>query len=117
MSHEKKTLLLPVMLITVGAGWLLSSLDVFPEIDWIWTLGLAVVGFLVIAIGGFDKFTLAVGPFFMIAACLSVLRQLGRLPLDVEVPILVITSGVLMLLVRSPRVATPSWLLETKNAD
>lgn len=58
-----------------------------------------------IAVGGFDKFTLAVGPFFIVAAFLSVFRQLGRLPLDVELPILVIASGALMLLVRSPRIA------------
>ena len=41
MSGGNRSLLLPLMLITVGAGWLLSALNVVPSIDWIWTLGLA----------------------------------------------------------------------------
>jgi hypothetical protein len=98
-------------LITVGSGWLLSVLEVAPGIDWIWTLGLAVVGFLTFAVGGFDKLTIVVGPYFILASCLSILRQTNRLELDIEVPILVIAAGVLLLIARLPRVPVPAWIV------
>ncbi|HMP80918.1 MAG TPA: hypothetical protein PKD54_15790, partial [Pirellulaceae bacterium] len=90
-------ILVPLLLITVGTGWLLSTLNVVPGIDWVWTLGLAMVGLLTFALSGIDKLTVVVGPFFLLASCLSVLRQTGQISLDVEVPILVISAGVLML--------------------
>ena len=109
MSSDKKTLLIPMLLITVGCGWLLSTLGVAPEIHWIWTLGLAITGVLVFVMGGFDKFTVVVGPFFIIASCLSVLRQTDRLHLDIEIPILVIIGGVLLLVARSSMIPIPIW--------
>jgi hypothetical protein len=115
MKSDKKSLLLPVLLIAVGVGWLLSSLGVAPEIDWIWTLGLAAVGILTLAIGGVDKSTVVVGPFFILASCLSLLRQTERLPLNVEVPILVIAAGVLLLAARSPAIPHAKWLVENPS--
>jgi hypothetical protein len=117
MKPEKKTLLVPILTITLGIGWLLTALDVAPRIDWAWTLGLAVIGLATLALGGIDKVTVVVGPFFLIGSLLSVLRQSGRLTLDVEVPILVITAGVLMLVARSKAVRTPQWLLDEKPAE
>jgi hypothetical protein len=113
---DKKTLLPPILLITVGSGWLLSTLGVVPSVNWVWTLGLAAVGFLTFAIGGFDKFTVVMGPFFLIASCLSVLRQTGRFDLDIEVPILVILAGLLLLIARSHRVPIPGWIIEDPKA-
>lgn len=110
---DKKSLILPVALIAVGTGWLLSTLGYMPNIDWLWTLGLAVVGLLIFLVGGFDKFTVVVGSFFIVASVASVARQTGRLPLNLEVPILVIVSGVLLLVARSPRIPKPKWLDET----
>ena len=49
------TLLLPVLLISIGTGWLLTALGFAPAIDWVWTLGLAAVGILTFVIGGVDK--------------------------------------------------------------
>lgn len=111
MQPDKKTLILPLLLITVGAGWLLSALGVAPSIDWIWTLGLAVVGLLTIAISGIDKFSVVVGPFFCIASGLSILRQSDRLRLELEVPILVIVAGVLLLIARLPAIRVPTWVI------
>jgi hypothetical protein len=112
MKPDKKSLLLPILLITIGVGWLLSTLGVAPRIDWIWTLGLAAAGVLTFAIGGLDKATVVIGPFFLAASCLSVLRQLGRLALDIEVPILVIFVGVLMLIARMPSIPSPKWMVD-----
>ncbi len=114
-KSDKKSLVVPVLLITVGTGWLLSELRVAPSIDWIWTLGLAMVGVITIAIGGIDKVTVVVSPFFIVASGISVLRQTGRLTLDLEVPILVILSGVLLLIARIPAIPVPKWIIQGPN--
>ena len=44
MTSERKTLVLPLLLITIGTGWLLSTMGIAPGIDWVWTLGLAAAG-------------------------------------------------------------------------
>lgn len=104
------TLILPLLLIGLGVGWLLTTLGVTPEIDWIWTAGLALVGVLAFVIGGWDKLTAVVGPFFLLTSVLSILRQTGRISSDVEVPVLVILLGVLILIARLPGIPVPDWL-------
>lgn len=116
MQPDKKTLLLPIFLITVGVGWLLTTLGVVPGIDWVWTLGLAMAGLLTFVVSGFDKVSMVIGPFFILASFLSILRQSGRLPLDVEVPILVIIAGVLLLIARVPSIPVPSWIIQDTKA-
>ena len=115
MTSDKKTLLFPVLLITIGIGWLLTTLGIAPRIDWVWTLGLAAFGLLTFPLGGYNKVTVVIGPFFMLACCLSVLRQTGRLRLDIEVPILVITAGTLMLFARQRSIPLPRWLVDEPN--
>lgn len=118
MKSDKRTLVLPILLITVGVGWLLTTLGIAPGIDWVWTLGLAILGVLTVAVGGFDKVTVVIGPFFIIASCLSVLRQAGRLHIDVEVPILVIVIGVLFLIAHMPGIPVPTWIVQdTEGSD
>lgn len=109
---DKKTLIIPLLLIAVGAGWLLTTLGIAPGINWVWSLGLAMAGFLAFIVGGFDKVTFVTGSFFIVTSCLSVLRQAGRMSLDVEVPILVVVSGILLLIARSSLVPNPNWTLE-----
>ncbi len=108
-----KTLIVPILLITLGCGWLLTTLGIVPQIDWVWTLGVALVGVLSFAMGGIDKVTIVVGPFFLFASFLSVLRQTGRLRIDLEIPLLVIAAGILLLVARLPAVPLPKWLSET----
>jgi hypothetical protein len=107
-----KFLVLPILLITLGVGWLLTTLGIVPEVDWVWTLGVALIGVLSFALGGFDKVTFVCGTFFLLASFLSVLRQTGRLRIDVEIPVLVIAAGVLILLAALP---APRWLVKAKN--
>ncbi|MGE3172020.1 MAG: hypothetical protein AB7O97_05290 [Planctomycetota bacterium] len=116
MHSAKTTLFVPILVIALGTGWLLTALDVAPRIDWAWTLSLAGLGLLTFAMGGVDKATVVVGPFLLAASCLSVLRQGGSLPVNVEVPILVILCGVLLLVARSPRIPTPRWVLPETDA-
>ncbi len=112
MKPSSKTLIFPLLLITIGLGWLLTTLGVAPGIDWVWTLSLAAMGLLAFFIAGCDKITIVVGPFFFIASVLSVLRQTGRLRVDVEIPVLVIVAGVLLLIARSPAGPIPKWVTE-----
>ena len=112
MTPDKKTLILPILLITVGAGWLLTTLGVMPGINWVWSLGLAIVGLLTFAVGGFDKVTVVIGPFFILASCLSVLRQTGRLRVNIEVPVLVVIAGILLLVARTPAIPIPKWIIQ-----
>ena len=111
MKSDKTPLILAVLLITIGTGWLMTTLGVAPGVNWVWTLGLAIVGMLTLALNGFDKVTIVGGPFLIVASCLSLLRQTGRLHVDIEVPILVIVAGVLMLIARSPAIPIPQWLI------
>src|SRR5690348_3812715 len=108
-----KTLVIPILLITLGVGWLLSALDVVPEVDWVWTLGVALVGVLAFALGGFDKVTVVVGTFFLIASGLSVLRQTGRIAINIEIPVLVITAGILMIVAQLRVIPAPKWVTES----
>lgn len=115
-KSNKKTLILPLLIIAIGSGWLLTTLGLVPGLNWIWVLGLAVIGLLSFAVSGIDKSTVVIGPFFLIASSLSVLRQTGRLSFDVEVPVLVIVIGVLLLIARSKSIPLPEWVvLEPKD--
>jgi hypothetical protein len=115
MTPERRTLILPVLLIVVGAGWILTTLGVGSGIDWVWTLGLAAIGLLSFAVGGWNKVTVVIGPFFIAATAVSLLRQTGRLGVEYEPPVLMIVAGVLLLIARSPAVPLPHWLTELPN--
>ena len=112
MTADKKTLLIPILLIAIGAGWLLTSLGVVPQVDWVWTLGLAAVGVLAFLIAGIDKVSVAVGPFFILASFLSFFRQTGRMDTNMEIPFLVIAAGVLLLIARTRSIPAPGWLVD-----
>ncbi|WP_145102822.1 hypothetical protein [Gimesia panareensis] len=113
---NRKTLVIPLLIITIGTGWLLTTLNVVPGLNWIWILGLAIIGLLSFAVSGLDKSSVLIGPFFLIASSLSVLRQSGYITLDVEVPILVIVIGCLLLVARSKSIPFPQWMaLDTEG--
>ncbi|MCK5850572.1 MAG: hypothetical protein KAH23_06615, partial [Kiritimatiellae bacterium] len=47
---------------------------------------------------GFDRLTIVIGPFLIISAIFSVLRQTDKLSVEKELPILTVALGTLMLL-------------------
>ena len=111
MPRSTGPLLLALLVITVGVGWLLTALDYVPTVNWVWTLGLAIVGLLAYVIsGGVDKVSVILGPFFLAASVMSVMRQTGRLATNVEAPILVILAGVLLAVAWLPAVPLPGWV-------
>ncbi len=112
MNGPKGPPILAILIMTVGVGWLLTVKNIAPGINWIWTLGLLMIGVLSFVISkGVDKFSVMAGPFFIIASVLSTLRQTGRLALDTEVPILVIVIGALLMISQSARMPAPQWVV------
>jgi hypothetical protein len=109
---DKKAAFLPILLMTFGVGWLLTSLGIAPRVDWIWTLGIGAVGLLTLAFGGFNKFTVVVGPFLILSSAFAFLRQMGMLRLEVEAPLLVIIFGALLLVAQMPAVPIPNWIIK-----
>jgi hypothetical protein len=110
-----RTLLPSILVTTFGVGWLISALGVSPQVNWIWTLGLAVIGLLTLAYQGLNKFSVIVGPGFIVASLFSVLRQLGYLTLDVEAPMLVVFTGILMSVAHLSIFRKPAWLFASER--
>jgi hypothetical protein len=105
-----KKLAVPILIIVVGVTWLLNVLNLMPGVDWMWTIGLAAVGLLTLAVGGLNKLTVVIGPLLLAASATSLLRQTGRLDLDREIPILIIVLGALMLAAQLSRLPVPELL-------
>jgi hypothetical protein len=116
MSGPRKTLVAPILVITVGVAWLLMTLNVIAPVNWVWTMGLAVGGIVTLLASGIDRLTIVVGPFLILASLASVLRQTGQLSIEHEVPCLVIALGALMLIGRLLNVPAPNWMKEQSVA-
>jgi hypothetical protein len=110
LAQSRAALVIPILIIVVGVGWLLTAQGIGPGINWVWTLGLGVIGILTLVVSkGFDKVSVVIGPFFLLASLLSVLRQTDQLSLDIEVPVLVISIGTLLLVAQLPAIPKPGW--------
>jgi hypothetical protein len=116
-AQNRVPVIFPILVIVVGVGWLLTAQGIAPGINWVWTLGLGVIGLLAILVSGIDKVSVVLGPFFILASILSVARQQGYLKLDTEVPILVISIGVLLLIARLPAIPLPKWFTPPGNTN
>lgn len=110
MSPSRQPLVLAILLIVLGSGWLLNNLQIAPDVDWVWTLGLGVVGAVVFTLGGFNKFTVVVAPFLITASILSYLRQSGKLDAAYELPGVVLLLGLLILLAHARKIPAPPWV-------
>lgn len=101
-------------LMLIGGVWLLASLGYLPEINWFWVLALFSLGLIPLLAGGLNKVTFISGGFFFAASVSSVLRQTGKIALNIEVPTLIIIAGLLTLIAMVLRISTPAWLLPQK---
>jgi len=110
MQAKMQSVAISLLVIAVGIAWLLNTMSVLPGVNWVWVVGLAGAGLLMMALCGFNKLTVVIGPFLMAASILSLLRQRGVIHIDQEVPILVIVVGALLLgstLSKLPRAGEP----------
>lgn len=95
---------LPVILIVLGATWLLHSLDWLPDIHWLWVIGLAGAGVAILLLDGITKSSVVGGPLLILAGLLSFLRQYYALGWSIVIPVMLIAAGMLMLIARSPAI-------------
>ena len=117
-KSSKGPIVLSLLIITVGIGWLLTTLSVAPGINWVLTLSLGMIGVLAFVVsGGIDKVSVIVGPFFLVGSVLSLLRQAKLMTIDIEIPICVILIGVLMLLAQLRSVPLPKWFIPLKESE
>ena len=114
---NKSALAIPIAIVLIGIGWLLNTMNVIADINWVWTLSLAGIGLLVFVMDGLNRFSIVIGPFFIAASLLSVARQANRLNSNVEAPILVILFGVLLIVSQLSRLPAPKWMLEVPKAE
>ena len=98
MQSKSQSIAISLLVIAVGGAWLLNTMNIIPGVNWVWTVGLAVSGILLLMLTGMNKLSVVIGPFLMAASILSLLRQQGSLPIDREVPYLVIALGTFMLM-------------------
>jgi len=94
-----KQAFLPILIIATGTGWLLSSKDILPGVNWAWVLVMATAGILVLA-NGLNKMTIVLGPMLLIGSVLVVMLQTERIAINMFFPVLVISFGLLMLIAR-----------------
>ncbi len=112
-----KRIAIPITIIVVGIGWLLTVHGVLPGVNWLWVLALGLAGVLVPALLGIDKATMVIGPFLILSTIMSLLRQTDRISIDTEVPLLVIGLGVLLLVVQLTPLPHPKWLYDPIRAN
>lgn len=99
-----------ILVMGLGSAWLLNVLDVIPGVDWIWTVGLGMIGVLTLVFGGINRVSVVIGPFLMSASILSILRQTERITEKVEVPTLIIILGALIIVSYMLKVPMPDML-------
>lgn len=101
----------PILITAVGVGWLLTALALIPGVQWAWVFGLAALGAVLLSLEGANKFSFVVGPSLILGAFLSILRQVGFVGVDTEVPVLTISVGVLWTVANLLLLPRPSWII------
>ena len=112
-----KKLIVPILTVIVGVTWLLNVQNIMPGVDWMWTVSLAAVGILTLAVGGINKLTIVIGPLLLVASICSLLRQTNRLSVDHEIPILVIAIGILLLIAQLSKLQLPEAMQKHEEAE
>ena len=114
MEHHSKRFIVPVMILTLGIGHLLNIKGFIPQVDWLWTGSLGVAGLMLLVLGKRDKMTYTLGPWLIVAAASSIMRELDRIDISTEAPVLVIALGVFLLISEMLKLPNPEYL---KNPD
>jgi hypothetical protein len=117
MRTSKKTFIAPVLIIAVGIAWLLNVTEFLNTVDWSWPVLLAAGAILAVVCGGIDKLTFVLAPFLLISSLFAVLRQVGRLTVNFEIPCLFIILGILWLIAELLNLPTPEWLKKEKEKE
>jgi succinate-acetate transporter protein len=95
-----KIIIAPLFLIMIGVGWVLSVEHVLPMVNWIFVLMLGTAGLSILLVKRLTRSSIIAGPFLMLWALLTFLKQVGTIDAELEMPVLVILFGVLLLISR-----------------
>ena len=98
-----KRLFVPLLLALAGLGWLLNALQVFPEVNWLWTVLLCGSGLLLLMMNGINRSTVLFGPLLVAAGLLWLAHEVGAFGVAVELPILLIVFAALWAVSEHPR--------------
>ncbi len=95
---------IPVTLIAVGLGWLLWELRLFPDVDWIISLGFIAAGIAVMVIDGINKNSVVIGPFLIAIGIAWLVHDRYGTHWRFIIPVMLVLLGALMLVARSEKV-------------
>ena len=95
---------IPVTLIAVGLGWLLWELRLFPDVDWIISLGFIAAGIAVMVIDGINKNSVVIGPFLIAIGLAWFVHDRYGTHWRYIVPFMLVLLGLLMLIARGERI-------------
>jgi amino acid transporter len=112
MNSRKPAIAISFFIVAIGIAWLLNAMHVVPNLDWIWIIGLGVSGILLLTITRLDRFNFVAGLSLIVSSVLAVLRQTGRITVNVEAPVLFITVGILLLVAQILPLPAASTLAE-----
>jgi hypothetical protein len=93
--------IMPVIITLFGLLWLLDVKGIIPPLNILWTLALFGIGVSTLASSGVNKQSFPWGAFFIVTGLCSVARQMDKLPLRVEIPLLVMLTGVILFINQS----------------
>lgn len=91
----------PIVMIVLGAVWLLSNLNWLPEVHWLWILGLAGAGIAILLLDGVTKSSIVAGPLLILAGVMSFLHHYYYVGWRFIIPVMLIAAGMMMLIARS----------------
>lgn len=95
---------LPITLIVVGLVWLLWYQGWLPDKDWVIAIGFIAAGIAVLALDGFTKTSVVMGPFLIAIGIAWIVHDRYRTSYGVIVPAMLVILGALMLVARSPSI-------------
>jgi hypothetical protein len=95
---------IPVTLIAIGLGWLLWELRLFPDVDWIISLGFIAAGVAVMAIDGINKNSVVIGPFLIAIGLAWLAHDRYGTHWRYIIPFMLVLLGLLMLIARGARI-------------
>ncbi len=98
MPSRKPAIAISFLIVALGVAWLLNAMRVAPQLDWIWIIGLGVVGILLLTITRLDRLSFVAGFSLILSSVLAALRQSGKITVNIEAPVLFIIVGVLIFL-------------------
>jgi hypothetical protein len=105
-----------LLIIAIGMGWLLTSMNFGGGIDWIYTIAIAAAGVVTFALSKFNKISFVIGSFLIICSIMSLVRQMKMIKSEIEVPVLVVAFGVLVLIASTPFIPMPQFVIDAKEA-